>query len=78
MISLAVDVQTNLDWNPEDYHRLSTPQFEWSEKVLRRLRLSGHETVMDAGCGTGRLTGALLQLLPHGRVLAVDVSSTND
>jgi trans-aconitate 2-methyltransferase len=29
---------------------------------------------MDAGCGTGRLTGELLNLLPHGKVVAVDLS----
>jgi trans-aconitate 2-methyltransferase len=30
---------------------------------------------MDAGCGTGRLTAALLERLPQGRVIAVDQSA---
>jgi trans-aconitate 2-methyltransferase len=64
----------NLEWNSEVYHRVSNPQFEWGKKVLDRLKLKGDETVMDAGCGTGRLTAELLERLPHGRVLAVDVS----
>lgn len=62
------------EWNSEVYHRVSNPQFEWGKKVLDRLKLRGDETVMDAGCGTGRLTAELLERLPRGRVLAVDVS----
>jgi trans-aconitate 2-methyltransferase len=42
--------------------------------VLERVRLRGDETVLDAGCGTGRLTEELLQLLPNGRVIGVDLS----
>lgn len=30
--------------------------------------------MLDAGCGTGRLTANLLELLPSGRVIAVDLS----
>jgi trans-aconitate 2-methyltransferase len=40
--------------------------------VLERLPLTGHETVLDAGCGTGRVAELLLERLPHGRVIAVD------
>jgi trans-aconitate 2-methyltransferase len=40
--------------------------------VLDRLPLSGDETVLDAGCGTGRVTAHLAERLPRGRVYAVD------
>ena len=40
--------------------------------VLDRLELRGHEVVVDAGCGTGRVTEHLLARLPAGRVIAVD------
>jgi trans-aconitate 2-methyltransferase len=40
--------------------------------VLERLPLAGSETVLDAGCGSGRVTEALLERLPRGRVIAVD------
>lgn len=63
------------DWNAERYHQVSNPQFVWGLRVLERLPLRGDETVMDAGCGTGRLTAELLQRLPRGRVIAVDQSA---
>lgn len=63
------------EWNASAYHRVSQPQLEWGMAVLDRLPLDGGETVVDAGCGTGRLTALLLQRLPRGRVVAVDRSA---
>ena len=34
------------------------------------------ETVLDAGCGSGRVTEMLLSRLPRGRVVALDVSAS--
>ncbi|MFZ1140128.1 MAG: methyltransferase domain-containing protein [Candidatus Sulfotelmatobacter sp.] len=62
------------EWNSAVYHRLSGPQVSWGQKVLSRLRLRGDEVVLDAGCGTGRLTAELLDALPRGRVVGVDLS----
>lgn len=62
------------DWKAEKYHVVSEPQKRWGEKVLSALELRGDETVLDAGCGTGRLTAQLLERLPRGRVIALDAS----
>jgi trans-aconitate 2-methyltransferase len=62
------------EWNSSEYHRLSGPQVSWGKKVLVRLQLCGDETLLDAGCGTGRLTADLLEALPNGSVVALDVS----
>ncbi len=62
------------EWDSDAYHRLSDHQFAWGVKVLARAPIRGDETVLDAGCGTGRLTGELLRRLPHGRVVALDLS----
>jgi len=43
-------------------------------RALERLPLEGDETVLDAGCGSGRVTHLLEQRLPHGHVIAVDAS----
>jgi trans-aconitate 2-methyltransferase len=62
------------DWNASAYHRVSAPQTLWGLEVLDRLRLTGVETVLDAGCGTGKLTRVLAERLPRGRVIALDSS----
>lgn len=46
----------------------------WGSAVLDRLPLAGGETVLDAGCGSGRVTEALLVRLPRGRVVAADAA----
>lgn len=63
------------DWDAETYHRTSDFQLGLGEEVLERLTLRGDETVLDAGCGTGRVTRLLAQRLPRGRVIAVDGSA---
>jgi trans-aconitate 2-methyltransferase len=62
------------DWDAGTYHRVSVPHEEWARSVLDRLPLRGDETVLDAGCGSGRVTGLLIERLPEGRVVAVDGS----
>jgi trans-aconitate 2-methyltransferase len=45
-------------------------------EVLERLQLRGDETVLDAGCGSGRITQALIERLPDGHVIALDASQS--
>ena len=63
------------EWNAAAYHQLAEPQFAWGVELVASLALRGDETVMDAGCGSGRVTAELLRRLPRGRVLAVDLSA---
>lgn len=63
-----------VDWDAETYDRVATPQEEWARQVLARLNLRGDETVLDAGCGSGRSTRLLLERLPRGRVIGIDAS----
>jgi trans-aconitate 2-methyltransferase len=46
----------------------------WGASVVDRLPLEGDERVLDAGCGTGRVTAVLAERLPNGRVIALDGS----
>jgi trans-aconitate 2-methyltransferase len=62
------------EWDAEAYDAVSDPQFEWGMEVLGGLELKGGESVIDAGCGSGKVTEKLLERLPDGRLLAVDGS----
>jgi trans-aconitate 2-methyltransferase len=63
-------------WDARTYDRSSEPQQAWAADVLARLEgIAPDATVLDVGCGTGRVTEALLALVPRGRVLAMDASA---
>jgi trans-aconitate 2-methyltransferase len=63
------------DWDARTYDRISEPQTRWGTTVLDRLALEGHERVLDAGCGSGRVTELLAERLPRGTVVALDGSA---
>jgi trans-aconitate 2-methyltransferase len=62
------------EWNAASYEQQSSPQVAMGIDVVNRLDLQGDERVLDAGCGTGRVTALLLERLPRGAVVAVDGS----
>jgi trans-aconitate 2-methyltransferase len=63
-------------WDARTYDSSSEPQQAWASEVLARIEgIAPDATVLDVGCGTGRVTEALLELVPRGRVLALDASA---
>jgi cyclopropane fatty-acyl-phospholipid synthase-like methyltransferase len=56
-------------WNPKDYARNSTAQLDWARELIGKLDLHGDEDLLDIGCGDGKVSAALSDLLPRGRVL---------
>jgi trans-aconitate 2-methyltransferase len=63
-----------VDWDAATYDRVSDPALRWGREVVRRLELLGDETILDAGCGTGRVTEVLLDRVPDGLVVGLDAS----
>ena len=62
------------DWDAAHYHQVSDPQTRWGLKVLDRLGPVDGERILDIGCGSGRLTLALVEQAPGAAVVATDVS----
>lgn len=63
-------------WNAESYHEVSRPHATWAERVLARVPTAGIDSAVDAGCGTGKITRELLDLLPDATITALDYSDT--
>jgi trans-aconitate 2-methyltransferase len=62
------------EWDGESYDRISGTMEALGLEVLARLQLDGNERVLDAGCGSGRVTVALVERLPRGHMVAIDES----
>jgi trans-aconitate 2-methyltransferase len=62
-------------WDARTYDTSSAPQQTWASDVLARLNgIPQDATLLDVGCGTGRVTESLVALVPRGRALAIDAS----
>jgi trans-aconitate 2-methyltransferase len=64
------------EWDGSRYDRGSGIMEALGLAVLDRLPLEGDETVVDAGCGSGRVTQALIGRVPSGRVIGIDQSAS--
>lgn len=64
------------DWDAATYDRIADPQARWGTAVLDRLELDGDGRVMDAGCGSGRVTELVAERFPNARIVALDGSSS--
>jgi trans-aconitate 2-methyltransferase len=61
-------------WDAEDYSRSSSAQHVWARELIAKLRLRGDESVLDVGCGDGKVTAEIAALVADGRVVGVDNS----
>jgi len=57
-------------WDAATYDEVADPQEAWAREIIERARFQPGERVLDAGCGSGRVTKLLLE---RGvRVVGVD------
>lgn len=62
------------EFDGEKYKNASSHQKEWGTRIISELTFTGAETILDLGCGDGRLTKQLADLVPEGKVLGIDAS----
>lgn len=66
--------QNCMMWNPEDYAQNSDAQLKWARELRAKLDLQGNESVLDVGCGDGKITADFAVASPMGKVVGVDSS----
>ncbi|HMD89030.1 MAG TPA: methyltransferase domain-containing protein [Anaerolineaceae bacterium] len=61
-------------WDAHDYEKNSAQQRQWAQELLQKLELRGNETILDIGCGDGKITAEIATLLPAGSITGIDLS----
>lgn len=61
-------------WNAEDYAKNSAGQLQWARELIAKLALQGFESVLDIGCGDGKITSQLALAAKNGNVIGIDQS----
>jgi trans-aconitate 2-methyltransferase len=54
------------EFDGRKYEKASSHQKQWGNKIISEFRLAGNETILDLGCGDGKLTENLADLVPDG------------
>jgi trans-aconitate methyltransferase len=61
-------------WDAVGYANHSSAQQQWARELIRKLELEGDETLLDIGCGDGKVTAEIASYLSRGSVLGIDSS----
>jgi trans-aconitate 2-methyltransferase len=60
------------EFDGKKYQSASSHQEEWGLRLIQELGLTGKERIIDLGCGDGRLTYRIAELVPKGSVVGID------
>jgi trans-aconitate 2-methyltransferase len=61
-------------WDAEEYARSSAAQQGWALELIAKLHLGGAESILDLGCGDGKVTAEIARRVPRGSVTGIDSS----
>ncbi|MGE5196694.1 MAG: class I SAM-dependent methyltransferase [Anaerolineae bacterium] len=63
-------------WKGDEYAKNSESQKASAEDFMQGMQFKGTETILDVGCGDGKITAAMARAVPQGSVIGVDISSS--
>jgi trans-aconitate methyltransferase len=75
-ISLYSMEKDKSEWDGGKYEKGSDFQFENAKKVLAQFKLSDYKVIVDAGCGSGRVTQYMAEQAPESIVSGFDISES--
>jgi trans-aconitate methyltransferase/flavin reductase (DIM6/NTAB) family NADH-FMN oxidoreductase RutF len=61
-------------WNARDYASNSSVQKTFGVELIEKMHLKGNESVLDIGCGDGKLSEMIAERIPDGHVIGIDNS----
>ncbi len=61
-------------WNAEDYKENSKFQMKWGEELIGKLNLQSKDSVIDIGCGDGKISAMISKIAVSGKTLGIDSS----
>ena len=61
-------------WDARDYQKNSSIQLKWGRELIDKLKLRGNESVLDIGCGDGKITAEIAAIVSDGSVTGIDNS----
>ncbi len=62
-------------WNADIYDNVSNPQEEMAKTMIQKRKWTGKENLLDAGCGSGRVTKIISRIITDGKIYAIDNDS---
>ncbi len=68
------EIKKSHKWTAEDYNTYSAIQYAAAIELLERFSFTGEESVLDIGCGDGKITAKLSSLASKGQVAGMDIS----
>ncbi len=74
VISSLLASEVKDSWKGDEYAKNSESQKSSAEDFIGALHLDDFSIVLDVGCGDGKITAAIANLVPHGEVVGVDIS----
>ena len=66
--------ENNFKWDAQLYQKYSPVQYELGLKAIEKLNPRDNENILEIGCGNGILTVKIAELIPHGKITAIEPS----
>lgn len=63
-------------WDASEYEKYSSGQKKWADELLNKLNPESNMSVLDIGCGDGRITAEIAKRVPDGFVIGIDSSES--
>ena len=60
--------------NPLEYSRHSKLQYDFAHTMLRACEIKPTDRILDIGCGDGKITADIAEIVKNGQVIGTDIS----